>query len=717
MVSTIIILGLFTIFESSNCIESEGVVVARKSLSDEIIEEPLSRIHSDPGGRSRRLLVNDEECTLFEMAIETNDSIYDDNTEQPQILRDENEWLCQFDVEYSREVLGLDDPLVRLSGWTPDSNSGPVAQAKLDGDDFDVGEIVESGRTTIKIREGIIDREEQAMYMESELVQVTRNEDHIRKLQDDDIRPISGVRKVLVVRISTNDFSYKPEVTSQQLRASLFGNRKGQVSLKRKYLECSYRKLKIRPFVGTTSTGVEIPKGVVNVKLSGDQSKEVIDLIRNGGKDPLENKRNRDRVLSFCRLSAEKRLGNLESQFDHVLFVLPRSLDGVLAIAIIGRWDSYYGGSWVTRPSMPLHEIGHNLGLDHAGELSVYDDKVGYMGFSYDEKNGPNMCFNPANNYFLGWYKPQTASFDAETSGTGRFFVINGIADYKPKKANIGNTKRLVVLRLTQSNRAWDFYIGYNRVKGINSGTEESGNSILILRKYGPASSTSVTRKIGTLFERGQYFEIADYNGAIPVFITYEDKINGGRDVIIRVSTTRPTPSPSLSPTPSPTRTPTATPTPQPTTATPTSTPTATPTATPTSRPTPRPTFVGEITDRDDFKYNDRDDRDCNWVAENDIRCLLKWQRKNVKTYWCKKTCESVNYCLENLSFAYGDDSNKNCDWVAEDLDRRCEFTWRNKKVKDHWCPTTCDTECDPPPSTTTMRRRQDTQAARRKEI
>ncbi len=707
MLSAILILGLLAIFETAYCVEGEDVVVNWDSLSHEIIEDPSTRIPSDVERRSRRLLVNNEECTLFEMAIDTKDSLYYNNTAQHRILRDENEWLCQFDAAYSREVLGLDDPLVRLTGWTPDS-TGQLAQAQLDGDDLDLGEMIESGKTTIKIRKGIIDREEQAMFMDSDYVQVVRNEDHIRKLQADDIKPIRGVKRVLVVRISTIDFSYMPEVSGAQIRATLFGKKRGKVTLTRKYLECSYRKLKIRPFVGTTSTGVNIPQGFTNVRLDRVQSDEVEDLILNGGRNPLENKRNRDRVLSFCRIAAEKRLGNLKEQFDHVLFILPRSLDGVLAIAIIGRWDSYYGGSWITRPSMSLHEIGHNLGLDHAGEFNVYDDKVGYMGFSYDDTEGPNMCFNPANNYFLGWYKEQTASFDAEQSGTGRFFVLNGIADFNPKQADIGNTRRLVVLRLTQSNRAWDFYIGYNRKKGINDGTAEDENSILILRKFGPASSSSTTRKIGTLSNRGQYFEIADYNGATPVFITFEEKMRMGRDIIIRVSTTRPTPSPTLSPTPLPT--------PQPTTATPTRAPTATPTATPTLRPTSRPTFVGEITDRDDFRYKNRNGRDCNWVAKKDIRCLLKWERKNVKTYWCRKTCESVNYCLENLVFDYASDPDKNCDWVAEDLGR-CDLTWRNKKVKDHWCPTTCDVDCDPPPRTKTMRRRQDTQTATRKEI
>jgi len=713
MAAIIITIGLLAIFEITSCIASDGLVIPGDSLlnttsfNETTINEPLARKNTDFGRRARRLVVNDERCTLFEMAIDTQDSIYYNNTDQTRVQKDENEWLCLFDPKYSREVLGLEDPLVRITGWSPDGNK--VAQAQLvGGDDFDVSEIIESGRTSINIREGIIDREDQTMYMDSEFVEVIRNEDRIRKLQSDEIQPVRGLKTVIAVRISTNDFTYRPEVNSQAIKKTLFSNEKGKVSLKRKYQECSYRKLRIKPFQGTTTTNVNVPDGVTNVALDKAQSDEVKDLILNGGPDPLSSKRNRDRVLSFCRLAAEARLGDLESQFDHVLFILPRNLDGVLAIAIIGRFDSYYGGSWITRPSMSLHEVGHNLGLDHAGEANVYDDKVGYMGFSYDDKFGPNMCFNPANNYYFGWYSQQVASYDAGISGTGKLFVLNGVNDYNPKRAGSGDSKRLIVLRLTQTSRQWDFYIGYNRKKGINSGTEEDPNQILILRKYGPPGSSTTTRKIGTLANRGEYFEIADYNGDGSVFITFEAKLNMGKDIIIRVSTTRPTPSPTLSPSSSPTGTPTATPT---------RVPTPTPTAKPTFQPTPRPTFVGEITDRDDFLYKNVEGRDCNWVGENIERCALKSQRKYVQTYWCKKTCETANFCLDNLAeLAYNNDPNNNCDWVEQDLSR-CDRIWRNKTIRDHWCPTSCADICRQPSRIKTMRRRQDTQTARRNEI
>jgi len=41
-----------------------------------------------------------------------------------------------------------------------------------------------------------------------------------------------------------------------------------------------------------------------------------------------------------------------------------------------------------------MHEIGHNLGLGHAGETAEYDDQSGMMGYSYSQDDGPLMCFN-----------------------------------------------------------------------------------------------------------------------------------------------------------------------------------------------------------------------------------------------------------------------------------------------------------------------------------
>jgi len=45
-----------------------------------------------------------------------------------------------------------------------------------------------------------------------------------------------------------------------------------------------------------------------------------------------------------------------------------------------------------------MHELGHNIGLDHSNEGSLpegeYDDRTGQMGFSSSLDDGYLMCFN-----------------------------------------------------------------------------------------------------------------------------------------------------------------------------------------------------------------------------------------------------------------------------------------------------------------------------------
>ena len=58
---------------------------------------------------------------------------------------------------------------------------------------------------------------------------------------------------------------------------------------------------------------------------------------------------------------------------DHVMICQPTHYN-FLAYAWSNSWMSSYGtvgqDSWCTKPGAAIHEIGHNLGLAHAGELA-----------------------------------------------------------------------------------------------------------------------------------------------------------------------------------------------------------------------------------------------------------------------------------------------------------------------------------------------------------
>jgi len=717
MRSTTILIGLLAILDLAKAGEDLSPTGRGDSLVLGPTDNKSSGTETKTGRRSRRLVVNDQECTLYEAAIEYDSSIWYGDSNLTESGSDDfsgdddDAWHCLFNKTYSRDVLGLEDPLVRITGWSPketESIYDEDSSLRFEPDSYSAGK-VESGKSTMKFGRGIIDPYAQTMYVDSDLAQVVTNTNSRdgRELSSKVTAKV-GKKNVLVVRVSTWRNKRKPLIMGPTIKKYVYDN---PVSLKQQYKKCSYNKLKLLPFMGTTETNLVITDGISNIQLSKAHSDEIEEILEDDPVDPLRKPWIMDRVNAMIRSASEAKFGDIESQFDHVLFVLPEGLTGYYAIAIVGRWDSYYTEKWIMRPSFPLHEVGHNLGLDHAAEIEEYDDRVGYMGYSYNETKGPAMCFNPANNWYLGWYQDQSASYNGLESGIGKSFTLNGVADYNPATAGTGEKRRLVILQLTQPNRNWHYYIGYNRQKGINEGTVEDGDKILIVRKNGPPDQITTTKKVATLENIGDYHEIKRYNNQESVYIFFERKKSMGKDIVIRVSTVRPTPFPTQPPTAAPTRIPTPNPTPAPTER-PTEKPTS---AEPTGSPTHTPTAFGEIVDRWDLAYKGYRNRDCKWVAfRKKQRCALRSKKKLVKVYWCPKTCQNVNInvCYPDKVLSYLNSPQRNCDWVAEDLSKRCPKMWRKKKISDHWCPTTCNPNCNssnalPETNIVRMRRRQ----------
>ena len=57
-------------------------------------------------------------------------------------------------------------------------------------------------------------------------------------------------------------------------------------------------------------------------------------------------------------------------------------------------YKSVYNDIACGQVSTQIHEVGHNLNLNHSGKGSEeYGDKSCMMGYSYDEDDIPYMCF------------------------------------------------------------------------------------------------------------------------------------------------------------------------------------------------------------------------------------------------------------------------------------------------------------------------------------
>jgi hypothetical protein len=430
-----------------------------------------------------------------------------------------------------------------------------------------------------------------------------------------------------------------------------------QFSVKQRFEDCSFNQLTIEPFqgmvTGRPSEGhppMEIRHGVVNLPLTQQESQEL-------DKGEVE----RSAIINYTRKAAETYLGDLISQFDHVMFCLPDSFDQYFAIAVVNRFNSWYAGDACSKIGSVLHELGHNLGLEHAGIDYEYDDKTGLMGFS----SGKNYkCYNGPNSYKLDWYKSQVKDYDPMSYPESyNIHRLHGTASFENNSNNPP-----VVLRLVQSNLPNDFYITYNHKIGINMDTEY-GDQILIHEKLAAPFETGATKLRGTLEQVGDVFEIPSYNGqnGNPIYVGWESISQDNKEVVVIVSRSILTVQPSTPPT---------------------TPPTAAPTAAPTTPPT-----TPHTADREDFAYMWKQNRDCKWVEGRRVsRCSKSWQGNGVWVYWCPTTCASVepidSICpVDDLNEFRLGKKWRDCKWIRKKARRRCR-KGKNKGFKK--CPNSC---------------------------
>jgi hypothetical protein len=203
------------------------------------------------------------------------------------------------------------------------------------------------------------------------------------------------------------------------------------------------------------------------------------------------------------------------------------------------------------------------------------------------------MCFNGAKTYQLGWYSQYHLDIPIAEP-----FNWNGNLIGFAEKANASSDDKMIVRIITSTK---DIYIHFNRQVGMNAGTQEGGNQVLV-----------TTRDTGT------GYALSDLVAKLNAFDSYTvpETIGGGRTISIQVfsistgtvpglaiisikfsnspsieQTLAPTPFPTFRPTDQPTNAPTKNITPPPTNQ-PTNNPTGQPTSDPTNLPTSDPTSL-----------------------------------------------------------------------------------------------------------------------------
>jgi len=470
-------------------------------------EEPVSVVTTtSPDGRTHQLATGTIRCRLWKSCIVFEEAAGDIHT-----------WMCTFDDpglgggEYAgyrkKEIVTTGDEkfneFFRINGAESGNTVFVVAEAELTEDKM----IVDPSHVI-----GLEDYDETFAFEKGGGgVGFQTRKKPLRGLPTGrKLASSTGTLNTLVVRVNALDAS--PTPSASQLSEDIFND---EYCLKSQYDRCSYGKLKIQEYIpgegiSNVSTEPDAP-GVVDI---------TIDIIAAGNtRVALENEAN-------LKLNE---IGIIGTQFDLVMFCMPPGTGSWIGYAYINGWQSYFNNDWCTSVSSQMHEVGHNIGLDHSGEdngSSPFDEEFGdntdLMGYSYLSDDAPAMCFNPAKNWKLGWYADRQIDIDINNDlsmDEPTSFTLNGVVDY-----DYGRSGGFIVIKID------DFYIGFNRAADFNVGVMEAANQVTVIEKLGSPSDYAKSKLRAKLGVSDEHTIVLSEIRSVKV--VYESNDNGVDAVI-----------------------------------------------------------------------------------------------------------------------------------------------------------------------------------------
>jgi hypothetical protein len=95
------------------------------------------------------------------------------------------------------------------------------------------------------------------------------------------------------------------------------------------------------------------------------------------------------------------------------------------------------------------------------------------MGRSYENTEYPQMCFNPAKTYQLGWFEDKTVVCEP-TQCEPCYLQFGGFVDYASPDVDT------VLVKINQENSDPNFFMTYNKATSFNHETQEGANQVVI---------------------------------------------------------------------------------------------------------------------------------------------------------------------------------------------------------------------------------------------
>jgi len=316
-----------------------------------------------------------------------------------------------------------------------------------------------------------------------------------------------GDTPILAVRV-TDKYGRSVSEDAANVSSNIFGTDAGHVdtvNLKSQLEACSFGQVQVLAGVGDEN---EAAPGVIEVS---------IDEALEDGEDLFVHSYT---VVWNAVVAAVEDLleESLPGPYQHVMVIMPPCEDCWFAAwAFFAEWGSLFQGSYYSYPNTQLKQWGFNkdLGMSGVFDGTGFDadgDLTCSMGTPQYGDDAGEMCFNPAKSWQLGWFNHFGGQKLLDPSVGAKSFesaviTIVGSAEYDVRKKN--HTQPVTVKLETATGS--DFFLGFNRATGANSGVMGSQDKVTVTQvEEGDGEARAYSAMLSDLGE-GDMYTIGDF--------------------------------------------------------------------------------------------------------------------------------------------------------------------------------------------------------------